>query len=90
MDNFVIGAFDCKITVGMEVCYPGRRGSSMWFNSGRVVELGEVVTPYNKDRNYFWIKIARDVGTGWSWRPKKPGKLVTLTNVRMVVPKPSV
>jgi hypothetical protein len=82
MVDSVKGAFDCVITRGMEVVYPGRQSSSIWMNRGTVVDLGSGTDYY--DRPYSWIKVQK-TGSTSSWQ-NKSARVVTITSVSKVVP----
>lgn len=82
MVDSVKGAFDCVITRGMEVVYPGRQGSLIWMSRGTVVDLGTGTDYY--DREYSWLKINRTDKTS-AWRKVTP-RIVTITSVNKVVP----
>lgn len=87
MVDFVTGAFDSKISVGMIVAYPGRQGSSLWLTKAKVLEIGSDKDWRGKD--YSWIKVERLAHNTYqyddSWN-KIHRAVVTLTNVHNVIP----
>ena len=82
MDNKSAIGFDgCKLEVEDIIVYPGRSGSSLWMNKGKIVEVTSYQSSYGETCSSLRVKKMGDSVNGLT----SNGKIVTLTNLHLVV-----
>jgi hypothetical protein len=75
----VAGFNDTTLSIGMNVIYPGRRGSSLWLSQGTITEIGHQPT-YNGGFDY--VKVSRKANSIF----EHDGRVVQLTRLDLIIP----